>query len=239
MARRRRARTDTAGRLTLPALLLVLAGCAAQVPAPPAAVPVLAAALSADELDFRLVLAEAEAGDPNAQLLLAEKFLAGDGTPHDAAQAHAWLDKAAAREYAPAQDLLSTLHYRGIGVAVDFHKALALMERAAAHRYLPAINNLAWFLATCPDDSVRDGKRAVALLEPVMDQSAQMQDTLAAAYAEAGDFSRAEVLQNQAIIALGSADDPRLTPFIERLDHYARGLPWRDPPASRSGAPGP
>lgn len=229
-----------------PLLLLLLAmllptGCTTAMTEPqPATVmetAVPAAAQSAgetgqppsEEADYVQVRKEAEAGHAHAQLLLAEKLLAGVGTAKDVPQAHVWLEKAVAQDHAPAMDLLSALHYRGIGVPVDYHKARALMERAVEHRYLPAINNLAWFLSTCPDASVRDGARAVALLEPVIDQSPQMLDTLAAAYAEKGDFAHAGELQKNAVMALGSAQDPRFPSFIERLAGYGADRPWRDP----------
>lgn len=222
--------------LMLPALLLMLAGCATPAADLPPAVMTapVAAALTPEEADYQLVRGEAEAGNPDSQLLLAEKLLAGIGTPRDIAQARLWLEKAAAQEYPAALDVLATLYYRGIGVAVDYANARKLMERAVAHNYLPAINNLAWFLATCPDAAVRDGARAVALLEPVMDQSAQMQDTLAAAYAETGNFEWASALQKQAIFALENADDERLPEFVERLNSYANGNPWRDPASTPS-----
>lgn len=58
-----------------------------------------------------------------------------------------------------------------------------------------ALNNLAWLLTASPDAAVRDGKRAVTLAqracELTKNESALFLGTLAAAYAEAGDFARA------------------------------------------------
>ncbi|MCI0746899.1 MAG: tetratricopeptide repeat protein, partial [Verrucomicrobia subdivision 3 bacterium] len=58
-----------------------------------------------------------------------------------------------------------------------------------------AANNLAWQLATSPDASLRDGKEAVRLAEIACELTEyrvpQMLGTLAAACAEAGDFTRA------------------------------------------------
>jgi TPR repeat protein len=241
------------------AAMLMLTGCAAREPAPalsaasagaeiPAAEstasPVREPAYSgsgshagtaADESDS--TLADARRGDAHAQLLVAERYLAGNGVPRDLRLAHEWLEKSVAQDHAPALDVLSALHYRGVGVAVDYRKAKELMERAAARRYLPAINNLAWFLATCPDASVRDGRRAVELLAPAMDQSAQMLDTYAAALAETGDFERAGEYQRLAVMALSGVEDPRFGSFIERLAWYGAGKPWRDPPQDAPRAP--
>src|SRR5439155_1177041 len=58
-----------------------------------------------------------------------------------------------------------------------------------------ALNNLAWVLATYPADTIRDGKRAVELAEKAAvlpgGEAPIVLRTLAAAYAEAGDFSNA------------------------------------------------
>lgn len=224
----------------LPALLLAalasLPACAARNPVDGPAATVTPeraaadAAPAASDDDNDSIRRDATAGDAHAQLLMAERYLAGNGVPRDLVLAREWLEKSVAQDHAPALDVLSALHYRGIGTPVDYHKAKALMERAVEHRYLPAINNLAWFLATCPDASVRDGKRAVELLTPAMDQSAQMLDTLAAAWAENGDFERATEYQRMAVMALNGVEDPRFPSFIERLSSYGAGKPWRDPP---------
>ncbi len=190
-------------------------------------------ALSLEE-DFRAVKGRAEAGDAAAQLLLAEKLLVGAGTVRDLPRAIEWLEKSANAGHAPAMDTLASFHYRGVGMPRDFAKARELLERAAARQYLPAINNLAWLLSTCPQDSERDGKRAVALLLPVMDQSVQMLDTLAAAQAESGNFGEAQALQKRALTGIGSTSDPRFATTLERLVSYAAGKPWRDPPAATS-----
>ena len=57
------------------------------------------------------------------------------------------------------------------------------------------LNNLAWLLATCPDAHARDGKKAVQYAlqacEMTHYQEAADVDTLAAAYAEIGDYDNA------------------------------------------------
>jgi tetratricopeptide (TPR) repeat protein len=83
-------------------------------------------------------------------------------------------------------------------VLLDRH-AEAIAEYSQALRLLPgmdeAANNLAWLLATCPDRSLRDGVRAVALARQASqrsrDQNPVILGTLAAAYAEAGNLPEA------------------------------------------------
>jgi len=57
------------------------------------------------------------------------------------------------------------------------------------------LNNLAWLLTSSPDDDIRDGKRAVTLArracELTKNQEPVLLGTLAAAYAETGDFTNA------------------------------------------------
>ncbi len=61
---------------------------------------------------------------------------------------------------------------------------------------------LAWLLATSPDERLRDGPRAVELARRVNELSGgqvpQILDTLAAALAETGRFEEAEPLAEQA-----------------------------------------
>jgi tetratricopeptide (TPR) repeat protein len=72
----------------------------------------------------------------------------------------------------------------------DYKETIKLDPAAAA-----AYNGLAWQLATCPDPRFRDGKIAAVAAERACEishwNSAGFLDTLAAAYAEAGDFANA------------------------------------------------
>jgi len=85
----------------------------------------------------------------------------------------------------------------------DYDKAIADYDLSIQHnpREATAHNNLAWLLATCPQISYRDGKRAVehatkacALYEWKKPDAVK---TLAAAYGEVGDFENAVKWERQ------------------------------------------
>lgn len=98
-----------------------------------------------------------------------------------------------------------------------------------------AWNNLAWHLATCPDELVRDGKRAVAAATRACELTAWKTtyyfDTLASAYAEAGDLDSAVKWQAKAIDGLPPESKER-EGFLNRLELYRKQKPYRDEPAA-------
>lgn len=103
----------------------------------------------------------------------------------------------------------------------DYSTAVRLNPRdAAAH------NNRAWILATCPDDQQRDGQSAVASAMQACKltnyKHAIYIDTLAAAYAAAGDFKSAYSWQAKAIKQMPQDEDFQRE-ARERLELYASG----------------
>ena len=72
-----------------------------------------------------------------------------------------------------------------------------------------ALNSRAWLRATCPDASIRNGQMAIADAKKACELSkwkwAWQIDSVAAAYAEAGDFDSAVRYEQQAISTAGDA----------------------------------
>ena len=85
----------------------------------------------------------AAAGDPGAAYEIGRRFYAGNGVPHDSAQAAVWFARAAKAGHEQAQYRLGALYERGDGVQKDLTKARAWYGRAAAGGNIKAMHNLA------------------------------------------------------------------------------------------------
>jgi tetratricopeptide (TPR) repeat protein len=71
------------------------------------------------------------------------------------------------------------------------------------------LNAKAWLHATAKDQRIRDGKKAIALARNACEvrETAEFLATLAAAYAEAGQFSNAVLTQEKALDRVSRADE--------------------------------
>ncbi|MCA9217321.1 MAG: tetratricopeptide repeat protein [Planctomycetales bacterium] len=89
------------------------------------------------------------------------------------------------------------------------------------------LNNFAWVLATSPDDQVRDGERAVKIATKACEvtefKQAHILSTLAAAYAETGDFDTAVKWSAKAVEL--DSDEEQLE---NELESYKNKKPWRE-----------
>jgi tetratricopeptide (TPR) repeat protein len=95
-----------------------------------------------------------------------------------------------------------------------------------------AANDLSWFLSTCPEAKLRDGKRALEIANHACQltgwNQAQLIDTLAAAYAELGNFDEAIVWQQRAIDLAGPSNKDFQQELQHRLELYRKRLPYRE-----------
>src|SRR5678816_3557160 len=97
-----------------------------------------------------------------------------------------------------------------------------------------AASNLAWVFATSPEDSIRDGTRAVELAERALRISggkiAMIYKVLAAAYAESGRFADAiETAQRGAELATSQCNPALAAELKSNLALYQSGTQLRDP----------
>ncbi len=147
-------------------------------------------------------------------------------------------------------------HYN-LGIALAgrgrIDEAIAHYQKALEIKpdYAKALNNLAWLRATYPEAAFRNGAAAVELAQRAIRLSGgktpEMLDTLAAAYAEAGMFSKAKETVRE---ALDLARQQNKAVLVEKLKArrrlYESGAPCpgsaitvplaiRAPPAPASG----
>jgi tetratricopeptide (TPR) repeat protein len=117
--------------------------------------------------------------------------------------------------------------YRAMGqweaAANDFRRAIELDPQMAR-----AYQSAAWLMATCPDQRYRNPKLAVQAAEKAVaiqgDEDYIYLDTLAAAYANDGQFGRAQSTVRQAIALTPPDYAGRLK---MRLDMYRQKKPFR------------
>jgi tetratricopeptide (TPR) repeat protein len=91
-----------------------------------------------------------------------------------------------------------------------------------------ALNDIAWRLATSEEAEIRDGPRAVQLAEKAAAATsranAMILDTLAAAYAESGQYEKAVSVQKEAMALL--QDGTERVDYESRLQLYAANKPY-------------
>lgn len=116
-----------------------------------------------------------------------------------------------------------------------FPEAVALWKQAVSCEpfFAPALKNLAWTLATCRDETVRDPNAAFAYAQracaPAGADSPAHLDTLAAACAARGDYPKAAALIEEALCAPSLRNSPEFKAALEeRLRLYKNGRPYRE-----------
>jgi Flp pilus assembly protein TadD len=129
-------------------------------------------------------------------------------------------------------ELASLLHRLGDvrGATAQFRKAMSLDPEAPE-----ASNNLAWLLATCSDETLRNGDEAVLLAQRACRQTGYKKSaiisTLAAAYAEAGRYPEAVSTAEKAIEMQHSNGETRYAAINEQLLRlYRQNQPYHEAP---------
>jgi tetratricopeptide (TPR) repeat protein len=109
----------------------------------------------------------------------------------------------------------------------NYQKAIELQPQ-----FISARRKLAWMLATWPDASIRDGKKAVALAgqanQMTSGRDAEVLRTLAAAYAETGRFTEAVSTAQKALaLARAKSDTGEASELQTEIRAYQNNAPCR------------
>jgi len=121
-------------------------------------------------------------------------------------------------------------------VEADPEAALSDLEEVMrrAPDYPGAANDYAWTLATNPKDSVRNGLKAIEFAKKACHGTdykyAPNVDTLAAAYAEAGDWDEAVKWQKEALALAEKTHPEDVKGMKERVTLYQGKKPFREVP---------
>lgn len=109
----------------------------------------------------------------------------------------------------------------------DYEKELAKNPEDSG-----TLNNLAWALATAPDDSVRNGARSLELglkaCELTKYEQAHILSTLASGYAETGDFEKAREWIAKAVTLAETKDAKNLEHLKKEAASYEKNEAWRE-----------
>jgi tetratricopeptide (TPR) repeat protein len=185
-------------------------------------------------------LTEDEEPQPEFQLQLALYHLFAK-QPRQAIAAYTELLNADADNFAALRGRADA--YLNIGehddAVADFKRALEVEPKESG-----LLNNYAWVLATSPDDDVRNGKLAVELATRACEETnyeeSHILSTLAAAYAEAGDFAKAtewsqkaiDVFEKQREAAIAAGNEAKVEELAKELQaelaSFQAKKPWRE-----------
>ena len=123
------------------------------------------------------------------------------------------------------------------GAAEEYRRVLA-----AKPDTIDALSNLAFILATCSDEKVRNGNEAVRFAERAVSltdgKHPMALSTLAAAYAEAGRFPDAVATCNKAMQVANAAGNAQVVGINQQLLRlYAAGRPYHEAPPNVTTPP--
>ena len=176
--------------------------------------------------DMELVLKSDPASVP-WRLQLASYYVL-DKRPHKAIQIFTQLLEEDQNNWIAREERADTFLSLGKHAEAIADLELVLQQRPDEDR---ALNNLAWVLATSPEDQLRNGRRAVKLAQKACKLTEYKQSyilsTLAAAYAERGDFETAKKWSKKAL-ELGAGDKEVDDQLKQEWQSYKRKKPWRE-----------
>lgn len=178
-------------------------------------------------------------------LAIASTFFAPWSPSFLSVRAYELLKKGESEKAAPILDRLRSDQYLGVWASHslaslseqkgDYSRAAEIYETAypTAQTDAAFLNSYAWFLATAPEEKVRNGTKALEIAKIAVplsgpDEAAAL-DTLAAAYAETGDFLSAIKFQTEAI-----EKGLKETDVLERLELYRQGKAFRQPASGKA-----
>ena len=150
---------------------------------------------------------------------------AGLGVPADIGEAMAWYRRGAEAGFSrPTLRLVRLLLAEG-----QEGQASGWLERVLAAGTAEALNGYAWLRATSTAAGVRNGELALAQAQQAvaLEPKADHLNTLAAAYAELGQFDKAVATQREAL-ALAAGNEAMVRELNRHLGAYSKGQPWRE-----------
>ena len=153
----------------------------------------------------------------------------GIGVAPNISKAIDWYTKGAQLGYPAVQLKLGLIRYRSAATETQARQALVWLTTAAAQESPSAMNAVAWIYATSKYASLRNGSESITLgtrANQILGGSATL-DTLAAGYAETGNYEKAIALQRSIVTNLEAT--PALhNDYTERLEAYLEKRPWRE-----------
>lgn len=169
----------------------------------------------------------------------SHKKLAIPGLKPDPEKAAYWFKRAASSAPAHAVDKIADRFQNGEGVRQNIPEAIRLYKREGTVKshFKQGYMDAAWLLATCPLVPQKQKTEALVLAHKAVAAAAAdpqatrtwraaALDTLAAAYAAAGDFNRAVATERQAIrLAKKDTPDPNID-YERHLDSFLQSKPW-------------
>ena len=158
------------------------------------------------------------------------QLLAERGKPKEAVEHLRKSIEMGVRDYKVFYNLGFLLYGQG-----DMAGAISQWEKALEIRPddVRTLNNLAWSLATCMREDLRNGRRAVILAQKMCQldefKDPAHLDTLAASYASAGDFTKAIETAGKAVdLAKSSGQLEMVDDIKKRLELYQSQKPYLD-----------